>query len=72
MSGKKQSILLLKIEKKESKKLKTLQKLLEQTSQSPQYMTAGRARAVEDMFMSLELTKNYALDIPGNTGTIPK
>ena len=37
ISGKRQWILLLEIEKKESKTLNTFQKLLEQISQSPQY-----------------------------------
>ena len=53
--GKRQWILLLEIEKKESKTLKTFQKLLEQIRQSPQYNQniAGRARAEqrEKMFM---------------------
>ena len=55
ISGKRQWILLLEIEKKESKTLKTFQKLLEQIRQSPQYNQniAGRARAEqrEKMFM---------------------
>ena len=55
--GKKQRILLLENEKKESKKLKTLQKLLEQISQGPQYHRAGTARVVEEMF-NRKLTKN--------------
>ena len=44
-------------EKKESKKLKPFQKLLEQFSQSPPYNRAGRARTVEEMFKR-KLTKN--------------
>ena len=55
--GKKQGILLLENEKKESKKLKTVQKLLEQINQSRQYHRAGTARVVEEMF-NRKLTKN--------------
>ena len=55
--GKRQLILLLEIEKKENKTLKTFQKLLEQTNKSSHYRS-GRARAVEGMFMR-KTTKNY-------------
>ena len=55
ISGKRQWILLLEIEKKESKTRNTFQKLLEQISQSPWYNQniADRARAEqrEKMFM---------------------
>ena len=75
ISGKRQWILLLEIEKKESKTLKTFQKLLEQIRQSPQYSQniAGRARAEqrEKMFMR-KLPRTSQPDISGNTGTIPK
>ena len=48
------------IEKKESKKLKSFQKLLEQINQSQYNQSrAGRAKAVEEMF-TRKLTKNLA------------
>ena len=50
-------MLLLKIEKKESKTLETFQKLLELISQTLSTIRAGKARALEEMFMR-ELTKN--------------
>ena len=75
ISRKRQSILLLEIEKKESKTLNTFQKLLEQISQSPQYNQniVGKARAEqrEKMFMR-KLPRTSQPDISGNTGTIPK
>ena len=57
ISRKRQRILLLETEKKESKKLKTFQKLLQYISQSPQYNKAGRAKTVKEMFKRT-LTKN--------------
>ena len=72
ISGERQRTLLLGTEKKESKKLKTFQKLLKQISQSPQYNRAGTARTVQEMFKR-KLTKiKNQVDISGNTGTIPK
>ena len=70
--GKRQWILLLEIEKKESKTLNTFQKLLKQISQSPQYnQSRQRAKAVEEeMFMRTAKNQTY-LEIR-NTGTIPK
>ena len=66
---------MLEIEKMESKKLKTFQKLLERISSSTILSTirAGRARAEEEMF-TWKLTKprTEELGISGNTGTIPK
>ena len=50
-------MLLLRIEKKESKTLETFQKLLEWISQTLSTIRAGNAKAVEEMFMR-ELTKN--------------
>ena len=52
ISGKMYWILMLEIEKMESKKLKTFQKLLEWVSSSPilSKIRAGRARAEEEMF----------------------
>ena len=50
-------MLLLKIEKKESKTLETFLKLLEWISQTLSTIRAGNAKAVEEMFMR-ELTKN--------------
>ena len=47
MSGKRQRKLLLKIEKKESKKLKIFQKLLDQTTGVLVTIRAGRDGAVE-------------------------
>ena len=47
MSGKRQRKLLLKIEKKESKKLRTFQKLLDQTTGVLVTIRAGRDGAVE-------------------------
>ena len=49
ISGKTQWILLLEIEKKESKALDTFQKLLEQTSQSPQYNQSGQGHSRENV-----------------------
>ena len=65
-------LLLLEIEKKESKTLNTFQKLLKQISQSPQYnQSRQRAKAVEEeMFMRTAKNQTY-LEIR-NTGTIPK
>ena len=75
ISGKRQWILLLEIEKKESKTRNTFQKLLEQISQSPWYNQniADRARAEqrEKMFMR-KLPRTSQPDISGNTGTILK
>ena len=72
ISGKRQWILLLEIEKKESKTRNTFQKLLEQISQSPQYNQSrlGQNR-VEKIIMRKLAAKNQ-LDISGNTGTMPK
>ena len=52
--GKMLRILMLEIEKMESKKLKTFQKLLEWISSSTTLRTirAGRARAEKEMFTS--------------------
>ena len=59
--------ILLEIEKMESKKLKTFQKLLEQISQSSQYnqsrqSQSSRGNAYEET--------DQELDISGNTGNI--
>ena len=66
---------MLEIEKMESKKLKTFQKLLEKVSSSTFFSTIreGRARTEEEMFTG-KLTKPRTEDlgISGNTGTIPK
>ena len=74
ISGKRLWILLLEIEKKESKTRNDFQRLFEQISQSPQYnQRAGRARAEqrEKMFMR-KLPRTSQPDISGSTGTIPK
>ena len=64
---KSQRIFLFGTEKKESKKLKNFQKLLEQISKSTQYNRAGRARTGEEMFKR-KLTKNQTyLGIPAYT-----
>ena len=65
----KSRILLLKIEKKERKKLNKFQKLLEQISQSPQYNHSrqsqrNRGNVYEEI--------NQELGASGNTGTIPE
>ena len=52
-------ILLSGTDKKESKKLKTFQKLLEQISVESSYNRDGRARTGEEMFKR-KLSKNYA------------
>ena len=59
ISGKRQWILLLEIEKKENKTLNTFQKLLEQISQSPSTIRAVWVRAVVKMFMRKLGNKNY-------------
>ena len=60
--GKRQWILLLEIEKKESKTLclKSFQKILEQISQSPQYNQSRQSQTsrVDEMFMR-KLAKSY-------------
>ena len=65
ISGKRQSILLSEIVKKESKTLNTFQKLLEQIIQSPQYKQSSQgvvlARAVEKMFTVYEETEDLIL-----------
>ena len=65
ISGKRSSILLLEIVKKESKTLNTFQKLLEQITQSPQNNQSSQglvlARAVEKMFTVYEETENLIL-----------
>ena len=48
---------MLEAEKKESKKLKNFQKLLEYISQSLEYNRAGRARTIKEMFKR-SLSKN--------------
>ena len=62
ISGKRQWILLLEIEKKESKTLclKNFQKILEQISQSPQYNQSRQSQTsrVDEMFMR-KLAKSY-------------
>ena len=67
--GKRQWILLLEIEKKESKTLNTFQKLLEQISQSPQY---NQSRQSQSSKGTVYEETHQELDISGNTGTIPK
>ena len=69
ISGKRQRILLLEIEKNESKKLKSFQKILEQISQSPQYNQCRQNQSSRGIVYE---KNNQELDIAGNTGTIPK
>ena len=52
-------ILLLRTEKKESKKLKIFRNYSSRLDQSPQYKREGRAKMGEEMFKR-KLTKNYA------------
>ena len=75
ISGKRQWILLLVIENKESKLLNNFQELLEQISQSQSNynqstIKLGRTRAVEKMF--IRKLPRTSLDKFGNTGTISK
>ena len=58
ISGKRQWILLLEIEKKENKTLNTFQKLLEQITKALSTIRAVRARAVKKTFMRKQGTKN--------------
>ena len=64
-SGKIQWILLLDVEKEESKTRNTLQKLLKQIRQSPQYNSG------EKMFMR-KRPRTSQPDISASTGTILK
>ena len=50
ISGKRCKILLLEIERKESKTLNTFQKLLDQISQSPQYNQSMQGQSREEIF----------------------
>ena len=69
-SGKKQGILLLlEIEKKECKTLKTFRKLLKKSSQSPQY---NQSRETKSSRGNTYEETDQELDISGNIGTIPK
>ena len=75
ISGKRQWILLLVIENKESKLLNNFQELLEQISQSQSNynqstIKLGRTRTVEKMF--IRKLPRTSLDKFGNTGTISK
>ena len=63
-----QGILLLEIEKKESKKLTTFQKLLEQISQNPQY---NQSRQIQSSRGNVYEETDQELGIPENTGIIP-
>ena len=68
--GKREGILLLEIEEKESKKLKTFSQLLEQIRESSvQSEQSKTARAAEEMFHQ---ETDQELGISGNTGIIPK
>ena len=71
ISGRRQWILLLEIEKKVRKTLNTFQKLLNRLARALSTIRAGRARAVEKMFMR-KLQRTGQLETSGNTGTIPK
>ena len=64
-------ILLLEIEKKESKTLNAFQKHSSRLARALTTTRAGRTRAVEEMFLG-KLYQHQELDISGNTGTIPK
>ena len=70
ISGKRQWILLLEIEKKESKTLNTFPKILQQISQSSQHNQSRQGQSSRGN-VNEETAKNQ-LDISGNTGTIPK
>ena len=68
ISEKRQQILLLDIEEKESKILTIFRNYSRRLARALSKIRAGRTIAVEEMFMR-KLTKNYT---SGNTGTIPK
>ena len=70
ISGKRQWILLLEMEKKEIKTLNTFQKLLEQISQSLQYNQSKQGQKSRGNVY--EETVNNQLEKSGNTLTIPK
>ena len=69
ISGKRQGILMLEIEKIESKNLKTFQKLLEQVSHSPQYNESRQSQSRKE---NVDQETDQELCIPGNTDNIPK
>ena len=68
ISEKRQQILLLDIEEKESKILTIFRNYSRRLARALSEIRAGRTIAVEEMFMR-KLTKNYTR---GNSGTIPK
>ena len=64
ISGKRQWILLLEIEKKESKTLNNFQKLLEQISESPQYNQSRQGQSSrENVQKKLPRTSQTYLEI---------
>ena len=66
ISGKRQWIFLLEIQKNESKTLNTFQKLLKEISQSSQYNRVCGVRSLEEMFMrKLPRTSQTYLEILG-------
>ena len=69
ISGKRMLILLLEIEKKESKTLKTFQKLLKQISLSPQYNESRQSWSSRG---NVNEKTDQELHMSENTGTIPK
>ena len=62
-------MLLLEIEKKESKKIKIFQKLLEQISQSPQYNQRGQCQSSG---RNVYEETDQEIDMSGNTGSTAK
>ena len=62
-------MLLLEIEKKESKKIKIFQKLLEQIIQSPQYNQRGQCQSIG---RNVYEETDQEIDMSGNTGTTAK
>ena len=62
-------MLLLEIEKKESKKIKIFQKLLEQISHSPQYNQRGQCQSSG---RNVYEETDQEIDMSGNTGSTAK